>query len=488
MNFASGRIGKVVVLTLGNGLNVLMNFIALPFLVRSLSFVEYGSYGQVFLLMAFFQGVFTYSLNQVSNIYLSNKSLDTAVVFRTLTVLLFGLSALGAVFFCVTAHLFSYFFGNEDLSILIILSSLNLFAQVFIPVLMSVLYFAGRYNSTTVVSVLVNCLKLLAMYFAVNYFSSLKIMLAALSLVSLLQLVILYLLVPGSMKANAVFDMSLSRAMLSSGTPLTFSSLIERSLFHIDGFLISALLSTSAFAIYRAGALEVPFISGVYGAVTAILLPEIARMNAEGKLKEIVNLKRLAISSTAFFVYPVLVFLLFFSGDLITIYLSERYLESALVFSIFNLALFVRVNDFQDVLVLNGHGRYITLSVIVSAITNLLLNIFLIRLMGIPGGAIAFILSLFLFAGMLFRKSLSVLHCRVDDMVDTRALAFLLIISSLIAFLSSRIILHFHLTSWSVVFISPIYFCIVFLMGWKLNLLPEPIKQHILDNYLKKKS
>ena len=66
----SNRSFKVIIVAIGNGINVLINFLTLPYLVRSLSFDDYGTYGQVLMIITILQGFFTYNLNQIANLKL----------------------------------------------------------------------------------------------------------------------------------------------------------------------------------------------------------------------------------------------------------------------------------------------------------------------------------------------------------------------------------------------------------------------------------
>ena len=77
--------------------------------------------------------------------------------------------------------------------------------------------------------------------------------------------------------------------MFVMASPLAISSLIEKSLVYLDGVMVSAMLTTTAYAFYRAGAVEVPFVAGLYGSVTAIVMPEIAKLFSDNNLKEIIK-------------------------------------------------------------------------------------------------------------------------------------------------------------------------------------------------------
>ena len=76
------------------------------------------------------------------------------------------------------------------------------------------------------------------------------------------------------------------------------------------------------------------------------------------------------------------------------------------------------MNDYQDVIIVSGNGKFIFGVVVVMCVVNLILNYFLISYFGILGGAFSFILCLFGYAAVLIWKSVKILKCSIGDMVD----------------------------------------------------------------------
>ena len=373
-------------------------------------------------------------------------------------------------------------FSNDAVVHLLTFSALNLFAQVITPVLISVLIFFNRVQNTVAILVSTNILKVATMFYTIHFLHSLEYLMLGLSIVSLLQLLLFFVQIPKEIIAINLFDYKLAKSMFQMASPLAVSSLIEKSLVYLDGVMVSAMLTTTAYAFYRAGAVEVPFIAGLYGSVTAIVMPEVAKLFNDGNLKEIIRLKRIAISGTLFFVYPVLIYLFFFAEPLVSAYLSKSYSASITIFMIFNLSLLIRINDYQDVIIISKNSRYIFKSVIFVSLLNLLLNYTLIKQFGINGAAVAFITSLTVFAMLLLWKSLQVLDCKLSDLVDFYVMGKVVLMSAIIAFLIYGINLAFFNSLWFIIGSSPVYFLFIILAGFKFNLIPES-----LANYLRSK-
>jgi len=479
----STRSAKILVLTIGNGVNVLINFLTLPYLVRTLSYLSYGTYGQVLLILSLIQGVFTFNLNQISNVIFSQKTQDASTVFSTLFRLCIWMSVIGTLLMFVSIPLVKMVFDNELIPNLLLLSLLNLFCQIPIPVFISVLIYFERVKHTTSILVISNCVKVIVMVISIHFYNSVELMMIGLSLASLFQAVLLFLAIPKEVRKINTYDSKIASSIFKMASPLVLSSFIEKSLFYIDGLMISTMLGTTAYAFYRAGAIEVPFIATLYGAVATILMPEVAKYFADRNYTEIVRLKKAAISTTVFFVYPVLMYLLFFSNSLVSFYLSEKYVNSVMVFLIFNLSLLVRINDYQDVIIVSGNGKYIFKAVLISTGLNLLLNYVLIHLFGIEGSAMAFIICLIVFAGLLTRKSLEIMQCGFTELFNLNLIAKVILIS-LIPILIIFVLHYFFFTTvWFVIFVTPIYAVFVFLAGVRYKLLHPAILKYLTSKF-----
>lgn len=461
----TARSMKVFVLTIGNGINILINFLTLPYLVRSMSYDDYGSYGQALIVISFLQGFFTFNFNQVSNVFFAKGQHDPKHVFSSLMRTTFLMGLIAAVVMLLLLPVIAGSFNNALLEPVLLCSALNLMAQVPIPVLISILIFHDKVRQSAQVLVITNILKVAVMFLVIHFYHSVELLMAGISLVSVIQLLALYFSVPKSIRSLRVYDSSMVRRFFVMATPLTASSFLERSVVYLDGIMISAILTTTDFALYRAGAFEVPFISSLYGSVASIVMPEVARYFAGNRQSEIVALKRSAITGTAFFVYPVLIFLLLFSAPIVSFYLSDKYAASSVVFAIFNLSLLIRINDYQDVIIVSGNSRFIFRSIVLMLILSLVMNFFLIQYFGIEGAALSFILFLFIYAAILTSKTCSVLKCSFSELFDWKALSKIIGLS--FACLTPLILFHHFRNNsiWVILAFAPVYLSTVYILG-----------------------
>lgn len=207
----SNRSFKVIVVAIGNGINILINFLTLPYLVRSLSFDDYGTYGQVLMIVTILQGFFTFNLNQIANIYFANEEHDPKVVFSTLARFSLVMSLISCLVMFASIPLVGSAFDNDLLFRLLSFSVLNLFAQVIAPILISVLIFFNKVQNTVAILVSTNILKVASMFYAIHFLHSLEALMVGLSIVSLIQLLAFLTQVPKEMLSFKFFDKALAK-------------------------------------------------------------------------------------------------------------------------------------------------------------------------------------------------------------------------------------------------------------------------------------
>jgi O-antigen/teichoic acid export membrane protein len=391
------------------------------------------------------------------------------------------LASVGSLLMILCSGLIAHLFENPNLFKVLMICSLQLIGQILFSVFFSVAVFFHEVRKATIVTVTTNLLRLGTLFFVIHYFPSLQLIFWALNAVALIQALAMYSAVPASVKSGFSFDRHIFKRVTEISGPLMLSGVVDRSVVYVDGIIISAMLTTKDFAIYRAGAFEVPFISSLYGSVAFIVIPEVAKLINKGKFDEIANLKRKAITSTAFIVYPILVFLLFFCKPLLTFYISDKYLGSAAVFAIFSLALLVRVNDYQDILISSGNGKTIFRTTSIMFFVNLTLNLVLIRFMGPVGGALSYIIWLFLYAFVLSLKSASTIHKSVFDFFDLKKLGLILLVSILFS-LGVLAVYSVWNNVFLLMFLGIIYAISVYFTLYKM----EVIDKLMVNNFLTK--
>jgi len=199
-----------------------------------------------------------------------------------------------------------------------------------------------------------------------------------------------------------------------------------------DRFLVGALLTVKDFAVFRNGTMDIPLLSTLYSTISSVVMPEISRHYSRGEYDDIVLLKRKVITVTAAIVYPMVVFLLVFSLPLVVLFFTDKYADSAAVFSIMMVGLLFRGNDYMDILLAASKGRLLSTVYLVAFAVNGLAGYVFIRLFGCWGAALGIVLTQAGFMGCLFWFSARTLRRPVFEFVEIKSIATIALISTVL--------------------------------------------------------
>lgn len=471
------KVKKIAILSFGQGINILVNFLFLPYMARVLDYESYGSYGQVLLITAFLAAILSFGLSQIIYVYL-NKSIDIKSVLSSNIFAAFLLGVLGVLFLVITSSFFASWLNNPSIGKLILVYSFSLFFTLPNQSINSFLIFTNKVKLSSFLIVFSNLLKVLLVVYAIQVHQSVYLALVGIVLSQLVQFIIGLYFVRKSI--GFIVDKALLLEQIKKGFPLGLTGILGAGILYVDGIMVSKLEGVQAFAIYRNGAIEVPFIATIYGSIATIILPEVSKLFSEHKFKEIIELKRKVIMNTIMLTYPILVFLLFNSTELITAYLGKKYETSAIIFAVFNLTLLYRVNDYSDILIAANKSKYILYYYTITFFTNLILNYYFIQLWGGVGAAIGTVLSISLLAFLQIRKSLEIIACKIKQLIDLKNLFHMLISSIFFAILLNWSLNSFFEKKIKLLLFTVIYFPIIYLYLIKFNLFSVELFKKLL--------
>jgi O-antigen/teichoic acid export membrane protein len=477
------NVKKIATLGFGTGINILVNFLFLPYMARVLSYEDYGSYSQVLLITTFAASLLSFGLPQIIYVYL-NKHNNEKEVLSTNIFSAFVLGTIGTIALIISSQLFGNWFKNDQLGDLIPIYAITLIFSLPFQSINAFFIYKNKVKLSAGIAILTNLIKIALVIGSIQLYNSVYLALFSIFISQLLQFVIGFLAVKNSLTLN--LKKTLIITQLKKGFPLGLTGILGAGILYIDGIMVSKLEGVQAFAIYRNGAIEVPFISTIYGSIAAIILPEVARLYKESNFKEIVNLKRKVIMNTMMLTYPVLVFLLFNSRDLIVLYLGQKYEASAIIFAIFNLTLLIRVNDYHDILIAANKTKYILYFYSVVFLLNLILNYFFINLWGSVGAAYATIISLLIFSFLHLYKSAKTIQASIKDFVNLKNLILLLFISISVATILNLSISYFVKNEVRLVLFMTLFFPIVYLLLVKFNLISKEIITQLIPKRYRK--
>ncbi|MBV72046.1 MAG: hypothetical protein CMH52_12025 [Myxococcales bacterium] len=185
------------------------------------------------------------------------------------------------------------------------------------------------------------------------------------------------------------------KQQLAYGVPLGLAGMFGGLSGQIDKYMVSIMCSTEDFGIYVAGAVELPLIGVITGAMNAVVLPELAKHYKNGRLDAIRLLWQRAMNKAILILAPAMFIVLLFGTELIVLLFSERYAEAATPFRIYALSLPVRAAVYGSVLMATNNTKWVTGTAFAGLSINVVLNLIFVELLGSTGAAWATVLTVY---------------------------------------------------------------------------------------------
>lgn len=421
---------NVSTLVFGKGINIIINILFLPFLARTLSVAEYGDYGQTILVVDIVKMLFSGGLASIIFVYLSNTKNNKQVISSNY-YLGITLGVIACIILIAFSELIGRSFNNDNIPFYITLYSFSVIFSIPATTLSSVLIFYKKVPLYTKTIIFINSLRLILLFISIQFFASLKLVFISLSLLEFIKFILLTVILKRRLTKDYLNKIKRGVEQLKTGVYLNFANILGFLTLATDSIMISVFKNEESFAIYKNGAFEVPLISVLYLSISQLFLPKITQHFSNNKLDTIANIKKKLSINIAAIVYPFCIFFITFSSDFITLYLSDKYINSALIFTIFNLSLLMRIYDYLDVLIASKNTKKILYLQIFAILFNLILNAIFIYYFDIKGAAIATIITLFIYAYIALKLNANILHKSIFDIIDIPKIFLTLLISLL---------------------------------------------------------
>jgi O-antigen/teichoic acid export membrane protein len=251
-----------------------------------------------------------------------------------------------------------------------------------------------------------------------------------------------------------------------------------------DKIMIATYFSVKEFARYANGAFEIPFISTVASSVTSVLLPEFANKHERGDFESLIKLWHEAIRKVAIFFIPIIILLIIYSTEFITIIFSKKYSDSSIIFRIYLLAMLPKVTWYGPILVAMGYNKEQFIAASIALISNVTLNYVFINLIGFIGPAIATVFSTYIITFYYIYRIKMVTKIKLINTFPWGDIIKMIIISLIFGMLTVPVANYFNISNITRLGIGIIGFYIpVYLTFAKINLIQNSDINFIV-NYL----
>lgn len=391
-------LGKsAVVLTASKMITLFVTMLTGMLLSRFRTFEEYGTYSQMNLVVTLFSSVFMLGLPNSINYFLAKADTEEeqqkflGVYYALSTVL----SVVMGVVLATSAPLIANYFSNPGILMFGYFLLLYPWANVMVSGIENVLIVYQRTALLTVYRV-VNSLCLLGSVLVVQWLGLgfREYMIVNIIVCCLFALLVYYISYYISGGFRLLFDFKLIRTIFVFSLPLGLSSVVGTLNIEIDKLLIGFLMDTEQMAIYTNASKELP-VSFVAVSITAVLMPQLARMLKKGNDCEAVDLWASATELSFMIIGLIAAGVFTYAEDVMSLLYSEKYLPGLPVFRIYTLVLLLRCTYFGIILNAKGKTKDIFYASVASLLLNLVLNPLLFWMLGVIGPALATFLSMF---------------------------------------------------------------------------------------------
>lgn len=478
----SNKANKVLVFSFSQVINLIINFFVSPYLARALPKSEYSAFNQVIVIIGLSGVIFSFGLQAIVFLILSKKENHQEKIISTLQGMLLILASLSAIFLFFFSFFAYSLFDNSAIPTTLRVCSLATFFTFINNYLLSILIFNNETKYVAFFSVLTSIFSVSFIYISLNFWHSIKTALFfSQVLAPMVSIILATFIVKRYLLLRIRIHWQSAKKLLAVSLPLYFTSLLGSSYVYITSFFVIFLIGDIDYANYRNGAVEIPFISTVAFSVSSVLLPDLNKYFHEGNKNAALELKKKIINQCIYLLYPVIIFFIVYNYEFIVSYFSMKYSESAVIFAIYSFTCFVRINDYQDVLITAGKSPYILKANIFYFVINLVLVLAFGLGFGIKGVAVAASLSVFSLAYMLLKKDAEIFQIRISAFFEGKNILVLVFGSFIFSVLIKLLLSHFS-SNHLLVFIiaAAIYFPVIYISILRKGLLVDSLTNIIV--------
>lgn len=347
---------------LGSLSSFALGIVSAAILSRYFDKAEYGTYKQILYVYHTLLVVFSAGLPSVFGYFLPRYSLAQGkdIVLKITKVLfLFGIVFSLTLFF--SAPLIASVLKNPELE-----TGLKYFSPIpmlLLPTL-GIEGIFSTYKKTMFIAIYNVITRLLMLAFIVtpvilfrgSYISAIYgwIIVSVISLI----IAIYFRTIPFKGVVTEKSNLNL-KTVFNYSLPLVAASVAGVAIKAADQFYISRFFGAEVFAEFSNGFMEIPFVGMITGAASVVLLPYFSKLSFQNSgFNDLVKTWRSVLNKSASMIYPMVIFFMFYSGEIVTFLYSEKYDNSKIYFQIAMFLNYFNIIIFAPILFAMGKTKF----------------------------------------------------------------------------------------------------------------------------------
>ena len=393
-------------------------------LARSLEQADFGTFNQVWLVNKSL--IYLFALGLPVSVYyflprLSNAKSKSFIVQTLLSLTILALPF--SISMYVLADTLAVYFQNPDLTAY--LRQFAIYPLMVLPTITTdaVLISLGRTKQAAIFEVSTKIAMILAVAGAAILGHSLDVVFKALILHGLAQLLFaVWLMWQPLRRVKADFSLADLKSQIAFAMPYGLSDLAGILHYHTDKVLVALFHPPAVFALYAAGAFEIPLAGVTSVPVVSVSMAEFTKRFTSGDIEGFLALWHQSLLKLALPVFAVATFLMVFADPVVTGLFSSEYAASVWPFQIYLLLLPMVITVPGQVLASLGETKFVFKAMVASMIVNLVLGYILIRSMGWLGPALSLVCSRYLFTTLIMLEIRNRLEVDLGRLIPWKAL------------------------------------------------------------------
>lgn len=397
---------------------ILIGLIGTRLLSSSFSYLEYGTYSQLNLIVEVMTSLSILGMADGVNFYFSKArdSKDYSFVNAT-----FGLQLLigifDALFLILLSEKCSYMLNNPHLKQYIIWIAFRPLLLNYISMLTVINVAVGNSSIIAIRNGLFSLFKFVGILIAIYYDNDiLAILIVFLGFDFISVLIYMYMYQTRGPGLKIIFIPKYWREIISFCFPIGAYVLVNGLFRSADKIVVSLLGNVADFSIYTNGAAQLPF-DIVWTSVQMISLPIITyNITSNDKYSAFKNFC-CCMRINLVFTIPLVIVSIITAPELIYLLYGDKYYDSIPIFRIYVLTEMIKFLGTSLILTTCGKGKYLLKVSLLMLGSNCVLDVILFKCFGLVGPAIATVAVTMIMVFLLLRKSLYFLEKGVSDFI-----------------------------------------------------------------------
>jgi O-antigen/teichoic acid export membrane protein len=265
-------------------------------------------------------------------------------------------------------------------------------------------------------------------------------------------------------KVKLRFCLADLRTQIAYSAPYGFATLGVLLNNQLDKVWAALFYPPAIFALYAAGAFEIPLAGIASGPVVAVIMGDLTKRFISGDIEGFLRLWHQSIVKLALPIFGIATFFMVFAEPIVVGMFSSGYADSIGVFRVYLLFLPMHITVLYQVLASLGETKAILRAQVLSLSINVVFGYLLIRTLGWLGPAIAAVVSGYLFAILLIWEIKKRLNVKVSQLAPWKGLTRVGVVA-IVAGLGSWPVMFLRIGSMWKLTLGLLVFSTIYLIG-----------------------